>query len=143
MIHQSSDYFQHQYFSGMLIGIPNFLSFFFSFFINPHPRTCLLIFGERVREGEGEKPMWDRNWLAASCTCPNQGMNPQPRHVPPLGIKPTIFQFTGWCSNHLSHNGLIFRTSMFFFPQAKLKDGPEYKIHILLENTILHLSYPN
>ena len=35
----------------------------------------------------------------------NQGLNPQPRHVPWLGIKPTALPSTGGCSNQQSHTG--------------------------------------
>ena len=45
--------------------------------------------------------MWERNVnLGTSCTCPNQGPNPQPRHVPCLRIKLGTFSFAGW---HLSN----------------------------------------
>ena len=77
-------------FQGCLLASLIFFLSFFSFFINPHPRTCLLIFGERVREGEGEKPMWDRiidwlplvhaptrEWTHNLGMCPHWESNPQ------------------------------------------------------------------
>ena len=43
------------------------------------------------------------NWLPPMC--PEWGSNPQLRHVPLSGIKPTTLQFTGRCSSQLSHTG--------------------------------------
>ena len=40
---------------------------------------------------------------SAFLICPDlQGLNPQPRHVPWLGITPPTFWCTGWCSKQLS-----------------------------------------
>ena len=54
------------------------------------------------REGEGREKERERNinmrgkhQLAASCTCPDWGRDPQPRHVPFLGIEPVTFCFMG------------------------------------------------
>ena len=35
--------------------------------------------------------------------CPDLGLNPQPRHMPWLGIESKTVWFTGWCSNPLRH----------------------------------------
>ena len=61
-----------------------------------HLRTCLLILEKegRGREREGEKHQSERS---------NWGPNPQPRHVPWLGMELVTFWFVGWCSNQLSH----------------------------------------
>ena len=72
-------------------------------FFNPHPRTCFLI----LERGEGERgwetSMWGTNidWLPSHAFWP--GTKLKPRHVPWLGIEPVTFQFTGQCSNQLSH----------------------------------------
>ena len=62
----------------------------------------LIDFTERGREGEkeGEKHECEKHRSVASHTCPDQGPNLQPRHVPWLGTEPTTFQSTGWCSNN-------------------------------------------
>ena len=64
--------------------------------------VCLLVFllsPERGREGEreGEKHQCEKHSSVASCTCPHQRPNPQPRHVPLLGIEPVTFPFAGQC----------------------------------------------
>ena len=49
---------------------------------------------EREEEREEEKRQRERetsHWLAASPTHPDQGSNPQPQHVPWLGIQPVSF----------------------------------------------------
>ena len=47
------------------------------------------------REKERETQMWEKNGSVASHMCPNQGPNPQARHIPWLGMEPTTFHFTG------------------------------------------------
>ena len=54
------------------------------------------------REGEGKEREGDKHWWVASHMSPNWQLNPQPRHVPSLGIEPAIFWFIGQCSNQLS-----------------------------------------
>ena len=53
--------------------------------------TCLFILEKVGREREGEKHQCERE-ISIGCLlfAPNQ-MNPQPRHVPSLGIKPRTF----------------------------------------------------
>ena len=50
---------------------------------------------ERGREGEREEniDVRGKHGSFASCLLPNQGLNPQSRHVPLPGIKPAIFWF--------------------------------------------------
>ena len=50
-------------------------------------KDFIYLFLEREKGGRksgSEILIWERNihWLVASCTCPLQGLNPQPRHVP-------------------------------------------------------------
>ena len=53
------------------------------------------------REREGKKKEGEKHQcVVASHAPPHQGPGPQPRHVPPLGIEPATFQFTGQCSTH-------------------------------------------
>ena len=54
-------------------------------------------FWVRGREGkrEGTINVRDKHRLVASCTCPDGGLNPQPRHVPWPGIKLASFCFVG------------------------------------------------
>ena len=69
------------------------------FFKNPHVRTCLLILDRgvgREREGWRNISMREKHQLIAFCVCCDQRLNPQPRHVPCLGMEPTILQFVGW-----------------------------------------------
>ena len=47
----------------------------------PHPRTSLLIL-ERGKGKERNIGVREKHQLVASCTCPNQEPNPQPRLVP-------------------------------------------------------------
>ena len=81
--------------------------FWVCFFFFPHWRT-FIDFRERGREEERERENIDvreKHRSVASHTRPDWGSNPQPRHVPWSGIEPVTFQFTGWCSNDLSHTG--------------------------------------
>ena len=55
------------------------------FFFYPHLRTCLLILErgeERGIDRERNIDVKEKHQLVASCMHPNQGLNPQPRHVP-------------------------------------------------------------
>ena len=54
--------------------------------------------------------MWERNIHQLPPIRSYQGPEPQPRQVPWPGIKPTIFWFTVWRSNHLSHTSQGFTT---------------------------------
>ena len=58
-------------------------------------KIYLFIFRERGREGERERniSVWEKHWSVASRTCPNQGPNLQPRHVPWPGIKLATLSF--------------------------------------------------
>ena len=47
-------------------------------FLNPHPRMFLL----RKRERHTDIDVREKHQVVASCMCPDQGSNPQPRHVP-------------------------------------------------------------
>ena len=75
----------------------------FFFFLNLHPRTCLLILerGEgREREGERNMDVSNIDWLPPlQVPTGDQTLNLQPKHVPPLGIQPATFGCTGRCSN--------------------------------------------
>ena len=68
--------------------------FSFSFFFNPHPKICLLIW-QRETEWEREKNInvREKHWSAASHMGPDRGSNPQPRYVPWLGIRLETFVF--------------------------------------------------
>ena len=58
--------------------------------------------GKGRRETGRETLMWERSvdqMSVAFHTHPNRGLNPQPRHLPWLGIKLTDFWFTEQCSN--------------------------------------------
>ena len=61
----------------------------------------LIDFRERGREGEREGKIIidvrEKHRLVAFHMCLYRGPNPQPRHVPLLGIKPVTFQFVGQC----------------------------------------------
>ena len=52
-------------------------------------------FGEKGREKEGEKHQYDKEVWIVFRTGPDQGLNPQPRHVPRLEIEPVTFRFVG------------------------------------------------
>ena len=59
-----------------------------------HLRTCLLILqrGEwREKETERNINVREKHQLVATHTCPNQGLNPQPRHVPAWDPNPQLF----------------------------------------------------
>ena len=67
---------------------------------------------KRGREGGREKErsidVWEKHQSVASHTCPNQELNPQPRYVPLLGIKPITF----WC---MVYGLILFLITVFFF----------------------------
>ena len=65
------------------------LSFFFKniFF--------LLLILEKGKKRERNVHVREKHQSVASCTRPDWGLNPHPRHVPWLGIKPTTFWFVG------------------------------------------------
>ena len=65
--------------------------FFISYFLNPHPRICLLIL-EREEKREREKHQCERE---TSIGCLS--------YTPRQGIEPATFWCMGWCSNQLSH----------------------------------------
>ena len=51
----------------------------------------------RQKEREREIDVREKHRLVVSGTCPNQGLNLQPRHVPWPGIEPVTLRFVGWC----------------------------------------------
>ena len=55
------------------------------------------------KEKWGREREREKHQLVASCTCPNQGSNPQPRYVLWWRTEPTTFWCMGWCSNQLGH----------------------------------------
>ena len=57
--------------------------------------------GERVRERDID--VREKHQMVASCMCPDQGSNPQPRYVSRPGLEPTTFWCMGQHSNKLSH----------------------------------------
>ena len=71
------------------------LFFFFFFFL----KDFIYLFLERgeEREKESEKSMSEKHWSVASRMHHDRGPNPQPRHVPWLGIKLVTFGFLGRC----------------------------------------------
>ena len=76
----------------------------FVFFLNPNLRTYLAI----LERGEGRKrniTVREKHLLLASPMCPDQGLNPQPRHVPRADTEPATFQFMAQCTNQVSHTG--------------------------------------
>ena len=83
------------------------IHFFFRFY--------LFVFRERGGKGEREEEKLQREKetliflfhlcmqsLVDSCMCPNQGLNPQPLHVPWMGIEPATFRFVGQCPTNWS-----------------------------------------
>ena len=53
------------------------------------------------REGKGKRKRGSETSIGClSHTPPNWGPDPQPRHMPWLGIKPETFQFADWRSTH-------------------------------------------
>ena len=64
--------------------------------------------GERKRERE--------TLTGYSRMCPNQGLNPQPRHVPWLGIEPATLCCTGQRSNLLGHLARLSLKSFDSYP---------------------------
>ena len=57
--------------------------------------------GERVRERDID--VREKHQMVASCMCPDQGSNPQPRYVLQLGIELATFWCSGRCSNQPSY----------------------------------------
>ena len=49
----------------------------------------------RGKEGERNIRVREKYWWVASCMHPDKGLNPQPRHVPWLGIEPVTICFVG------------------------------------------------
>ena len=58
----------------------------------------------REKERETNINVWEKHQLVASCTHPDWGPGPQPRHVPWPRIKPATFLFAG-CPTQRSHTG--------------------------------------
>ena len=72
----------------------------------PHPRTCLLTSkrGEgRDRERQRNIDVREKHPSVVPLTLPNQGLNPQAKHVPWPRIEPMTFPIMRWHSNQLSH----------------------------------------
>ena len=72
----------------------------------------------REKERERYINVREKHRLVISCTHPDQGPNPQPRHVPWLGFKLVTFHVAGWhplSHTHQSHTGfwLTKRTANF------------------------------
>ena len=59
--------------------------------------------GKERRERERNIDLRVKHRLVATCMCPNQEPNLQPRHVPWLGIEPATLRFMGQHSNPLSN----------------------------------------
>ena len=98
-----------------LLQTTQFFTFsFYLFFLNPHPRTGLLILGkwDRREKWGREALMWERNIDHLLPVCSYWGPNRPPKHVSWPGIEPMTLRFMGWCSNQLSHTG---QSSPFFF----------------------------
>ena len=55
------------------------------------------LFLEKEEGRERNMEMREKHRPVASGMCPDQGPNPQSRHVPWLGIKLVTFHFVGWC----------------------------------------------
>ena len=62
--------------------------------------SCIYYRKRGVEERERERGihMREQHGLVASHMCSDWGLNPQPRHVPWLGIKPSAFWYMGRCS---------------------------------------------
>ena len=73
------------------------------FHFYPHPRTCLETGDGRERYRDRNIDVREKHQPAAASTCPKQGPNPQPRHVPRPGIKLVTFRCRRQCSDQLSH----------------------------------------
>ena len=58
--------------------------------------------GRREEKRERNIDVRGKHQLVASCTYPDWGPNPQPRHVPWLGMEPVTFCFVGWCPTNWS-----------------------------------------
>ena len=54
----------------------------------------------REKEREMNINVWEKHWSVASLLCPNQGRNPQPRHVSRPGTEPAIFPFAAQHPTH-------------------------------------------
>ena len=73
----------------------------FSLLILKHVIFLKRFFYLFLERGEGKEKERERNisvWLPL--TCPHWGPDPQPRHMPWLGIKPATLWFAGQCSIH-------------------------------------------
>lgn len=55
---------------------------FFSFFFSPEDMFFFIDCRERGRRIERQTPMQEKHKSIDSCTCPNQGSNPETRYVP-------------------------------------------------------------
>ena len=71
-------------------------------FLNPHPRTCLLILEGKRRRNIHVR---GRDQLVASRMNPDWGPSLQPKLVPWPRLEPLTFWFMRQCSNQLSHTG--------------------------------------
>ena len=105
-------------------------------FLNPHLSIYSLSLEreEEREEGGREKKkrssnVRDRHRSVASCTCPDQESNPQPRCVPwPFGV-------WGQCSNQLSHPARAkFFLTLWFHERSKWGDQNH---SLLLRNRVL------
>ena len=69
-----------------------------------HFKKRFYLFLKRVERREKERDrnisVREKHLLVASCTCPDQGLNPQPRHVPWPGMDPVIFHFVERCPHN-------------------------------------------
>ena len=109
---------------------------FLVIFCNPHLRTWLLILGKgevgdrQERERGRETSMWERNHRSvASCTCPNWGLNPQPRHIPWPGIEPATFRFAGW---HPTNWATLTRAASLTLKETWLSNPDTFSYHLAL-----------
>ena len=73
-------------------------------FKDSSPIFFLFFFSERGRQGEERKRTINRPSPACA---PRQGPNPQPSHIPWLGIKLVTPHFAGWHSTEPHQSGLI------------------------------------
>ena len=72
------------------------------FFVFTYLLTYLLTYlflesGEGRAKGRENINVREKHRLVASRIYPDQRLNPQPRHVPWLGIELLTFHFAGWC----------------------------------------------
>ena len=93
------------WFLSWLLQIQDFSVTALYLFLKSSSEDIFIAFRGRGRGRERKKniDVREKHQSVASCTGPNQGLNPQPGSVPWWAVTPTAFWCTGRCSNQLSH----------------------------------------